>query len=308
MGMGTFNRRPRYQQQNSMGNAGAMLGLLKEQGAQLQNVAGAVDQYGQSRKRNEISELMGTEEYKNADPATAQAMISALSGGRDLGENFAKTLKMSDDNKGDIQGNEWKENAATTLFGRQNSQIAQRHSNAVSRQIQGHKNSLTLQKLRGGSGSGGVPTAGGNRNEKLKQIGLNVQQLQKAWNNAEPGPARDSIELEMKNQRLDAETLVSKKNTFSTPAGGAIVNSYFDTPLGGKTGKPAKVTNASIPSDLKIGLNSAGTDGLQRGINSGQLVVQQYETKPNSEGKTFRRYRVTDSMGNQVSKNQYSRF
>ena len=38
------------------------------------------------------------------NPAEAQALIASRTGGRDLGENFMKTLKMSDDNKGDIQG------------------------------------------------------------------------------------------------------------------------------------------------------------------------------------------------------------
>ncbi len=302
MGMGSYQRRPRYQQENAMGNANVLAQLLQQKGTALDEVTGAVDEYGQSRVRNDVSELMGTDAFMKMNPAEGQAAIAAKTGGRDLGENFAKTLLMSDRNKGDVQGNTWKEDAATKLFGRQNAQIDKRHANATA--LSG-MNNKARQKLYGNTVAG----ASGSNTDQLKQIGINVSHLEKAYANADSPQAKEAIKLEMKNQRIDAENLVKPARGYSAGAQSGIVGSLFDGgQLGQSTGKPAKVTNATVPKDLKIGLNSGQTDGLQRGINSGQLVVLPYESKPDTNGKTYRRYKVTDSMGNPVSKNQYSRF
>ena len=69
MGMGSFNRRRQYKQENAMGNAGALLGLLEAKAKQYDNVGNTVDEYGKSRVRGDVSQLMSTEEFQGNEPS-----------------------------------------------------------------------------------------------------------------------------------------------------------------------------------------------------------------------------------------------
>lgn len=115
MAMGSFNRKRQYKQQNPMANAAAMLGLLKQQNDSLGQVGDAVELQGQNMGRQKVAELMGTDEYQNATPEQAQALMQAKTGGRRLGESGDKTLKSSYDTKQKVLDNENKVTAAELL-------------------------------------------------------------------------------------------------------------------------------------------------------------------------------------------------
>ena len=235
MQMGAFRKRTGYQQENAMDNANVLMGLQKMMGENIDSMTNQVDEYGKSRVRNSVSELMGTDEFKNADPATAQAMIAGMSGGRDLGENFMKTLKMSDDNKGDIQGQAWDESDATKLFDRSMAKQAQGHANSIS--LAGINNKAR-QKLYGDTGGTSLTSTSGGSQPlstqmvKMKKDNLIMENLLKT----EKDPKiRAEIQARLYETRLQAEVLMSKTKI---PAGGKgkAVNGLFGTSMGGSGG------------------------------------------------------------------------
>ena len=152
MGMGRFNANKQYNQQNPMGNAGALMGLLRDQGKAFQGVSTAMDNYGQSRARGALAELMGSGQLDGKTPQEQQALAQGATGGRTLGKEGQKTLADMLGLAEATQKINAKEDAATTLFGRQNSQIAQRFNNAktlkqVSKDAETTKESGFLDKL-----------------------------------------------------------------------------------------------------------------------------------------------------------------
>jgi len=272
MAMGAFNPHNMYRQENAMGNASAILGLLKAKSEEYNKIGTAVDEYGQSRVRGKVSELMGTKEFKDMDPAEAQAAVALLSGGRDLGDNFAKTLKMSDDNKGEIQGNKWDEDKATTLFGRQNSQIAQKHGNAVSLMNARHKNSVSLagmnnkarQKLygdttvTGSKGSGTTSPGVAAKLAKMKNDNITMENLLKT----ETDPKiRQELETRLYETRIQAEQLLSGTKM---PAGGkgAAVNGLFGGAIPG--GKASTKPITGLGKKGSVGLNKTDLINLNK--------------------------------------------
>ena len=132
MGLFSVQRRPRYRQENAMGNANALTALLGMKAEQMNGISEAVDNYGQSQTRGELAELFKDEAYMKANPEQAMAQMFGITGGRNLGDSGKFMMDSSLDNKGDLQENQMKQDAASLLFSRQNSQIAQRHANALS--------------------------------------------------------------------------------------------------------------------------------------------------------------------------------
>ena len=228
MAMGRFTRRPQYQQQNAMGNAGALLGLLKEQSNQIEKIGGAVDEYGQSRVRGKVSDLMGTEEFQGMNPEQAQAAIAALTGGRDLGKNFMQTLGMSDDNKSNVQKNNWNEEAATLSHGR-----------AMSKQAQGHANSVSLSKMNNSARQKlyGTKTAGstsGASNELL-DLQHDVVLLQEEMNDDFTTPERKKeLQNQINRKKIRTEQAI-KKGGHNAGAGLSLMNSVFGQGGGGSS-------------------------------------------------------------------------
>ncbi len=115
-----------------MANAGALLGLLKNQGNELSKVAGAVDNYGKGRASSKVAELMASGDLEGLTPEQMQSKAMGVTNGRDMTKQGHLNLAELFETKQKNVDNTNKENAATTLFGRQNSQIAQRHGNAKS--------------------------------------------------------------------------------------------------------------------------------------------------------------------------------
>ncbi len=265
MGMGSYQRRPRYQQENAMDNANVLTQLLQQKGKALDGVTNAVDQYGQSRVRNDVSELMGTEAFMNMNPAEAQAAIAGQTGGRDLGENFMKTLLMSNKNKGDVQGNTWDENAATTLFGRQMSKQAQGHANSVALSSMNNKARQKLYGTKAGDISG--TNSAENRRIYLEEIAkTNDPKLKNKL--AQEGFLND---LFSKDDRIALEKLGivnlaspstsggKKKGGFYVRGGGSDMNSYGSSNTAQQRGwteqkdKDGKTIRVDIPSGMVIG-------------------------------------------------------
>ena len=148
MGMGSFKQKV-YKSFGSPGDyTSSMVQLLKNQGEGFDKIVNAVDDYGEGRARGKVSDLMGSGHLQGKTPEEVQAMIQQVTGGRDVGEAGRKTIDNYLSSARDTQGNEWKENAATTLFGRQNTQIAQRFANSQSLQGSALANSRALAEYK----------------------------------------------------------------------------------------------------------------------------------------------------------------
>ncbi len=152
-GFGRFTRKNSYRQENAMGNAGALTQLLGMRANELNNIGNIVDQQGQNMARQKLAALMGSDEYQKMNPEQAQAAALMATNGRTLGKRGEAMLKQSYNDKGDIQSNNWKEDAATTLFGRQNALVDKRFANSQALESMRNKNRLStgsaLAKLRG---------------------------------------------------------------------------------------------------------------------------------------------------------------
>jgi hypothetical protein len=277
MAMGSYNPHNMYRAQNPMGNANALLGLLKAKSDEYGKITQAVDDYGQSRVRGKASELMATKDFQNKDRAGQQAALALATGGRDLGDNFMKTIKMSDDNAADNQSNTWKENAATKLFGRQNSQMGQRHANSVSMENMRQKNKQAL-------GIDGMPI-----NTKAKNAYMELM-----------AKTTDPVERKKIAQEAFLNGNLNKNDRIGMEKLGLLD--------GITKGETKQLKDAIIPKEVKIGVGSAGLAGLQKGVNSGQLVVLPYTVTNKKTGREYTKYKVLDSMGNKVSTKEYSRF
>lgn len=107
MGMAGFRRDRGYKQQNPIQGLSALTKLLGMQGDAIQQVGTSVENQGQASARGDVSELMGTDDYKNATPEQAQALVQAGTGGRRLGKEGEATLSNSYGMKGDAQKNDW---------------------------------------------------------------------------------------------------------------------------------------------------------------------------------------------------------
>ena len=144
MSMGSFNPHRMYKQEDAMANAEAMTMLQKLRGESFDKVTNSVDEYGQSRQRGKVAELLGTDAYKSANPEDAMALVMQKTGGRDLGENHRKNMDVSYTGKGDVRKNTWDEEAATLSNSRANARQAQGNSNAIALEGLRQKNKIAL--------------------------------------------------------------------------------------------------------------------------------------------------------------------
>lgn len=117
--MGSFQRDRQYKQQNPMGGAGALLGMLKEQNSQYKSIGDIVENQGQATARGKVAELMADNKFKGANPEQAQALVQELTGGRQLGDRGTQMLEQAYGDKQRALDNTNKMNAAMLLNQRQ---------------------------------------------------------------------------------------------------------------------------------------------------------------------------------------------
>ncbi len=119
--MGRYQRPDgvKYKQESPAAYMGIIANLLGQQGKAQDKIVGAVDQYGESRARGRVAELMGTDEFKAASPLDAQAMVQSRTNGRSTGDDGREMVKNMLGMKTDVLNNENKVTAAETLFGNQ---------------------------------------------------------------------------------------------------------------------------------------------------------------------------------------------
>jgi len=209
MGLFSVQRRPRYRQENAMGNANALTALLGMKAEQMNGISTAVDNYGQSRTRGELATLMGQEEYAGLTPEQAQAKIFGLTQGRDLGKSGEFMMTSSLDNKGDLQANQMKQDAATLLFDRKNSQIAQKHANALSQD-------KSNAKLLGLDGNGQT------NSRKVAESNEEIRQIDEALGSKSVSDATKS-ELRMRKDMLFGDVLKMTTKKASSAQIGALL-------------------------------------------------------------------------------------
>ena len=242
MGLFSVQRRPRYRQENAMGNANAMASLLGMKAEQMNGISEAVDNYGQSRTRGELATLMGQEEYAGLTPEQAQAKIFGLTQGRDLGKSGEFMMTSSLGNKEDIQANKMKQDAASLLFSRQNSQIAQRHANALS---QDKSNAQLL----------GLSTDGETSNtRKVAENNEEIRQIEEALGNDTVSDSTKS-ELRMKRDELFGEVLKMTTKKASSAQIGALIGVDKD---GNKTYRTGNKTQ----NNVQVKRNAQGIPGF----------------------------------------------
>ena len=303
MSMGSFNPNYRYHQEDSGAQMGALVKLLQMKNEGMGKVGEAFNEFGRGQARNRASVLMGTDEYKDADRATAQAMLAKETGGRDLGENFLKTIAMSDDNKGDVQGENWKREDATTAYGRSNAQIDKRHANSVSLKNLGFRNSKELAGInnrasikaanaRAGNGNGSTTTLMGAK--ELATTKAKILGLENAIQNNDLDPAAENeAKKRLTELKVNYTRGASKKpsavqngwamgidktgtmNDGSTPTGvkALIPGSKTDKFTKGQRSKLGKNTNLLLNNPKFNKLVNIGKDGIPR-IN-GKVLTEQ---------------------------------
>ena len=275
MGLFSVQRRPRYRQENAMGNANAMASLLGMKAEQMNGISTAVDNYGQSRTRGELATLMGQEEYAGLTPEQAQAKIFGLTKGRDLGKSGEFMMTSSLGNKEDIQANQMKQDAASLLFNRQNSQIAQRHSNALS---------------RAKSGESGVAGLTGNNASKAKEA-----YMQMMSQTTDPKERLKIAQEAFFNGVLNKNDRIGMEKLGLIPA---------------TTSTSSKPDMTGIPSAMKTILSKNQLAGLARGKASGQVkLVDVNKGKKTNNGNQMKpRFEMRSISGHPINPSDLIKF
>jgi len=234
MGMGRFNANKQYRQQNPMGNASAIVQLLNSRSRELGNIPKSLNEFGQTQTRQGLADLIGSGSLNNKTPLEQQSLIQSLTGGRTLGEQGNATISDLLKASSSEQNNEWKEDAATTLFGRQNSQIAQRQANALARD---------------------------RAKDSYSPLGTNENKAKSAY-----------FELMSKTKDPVERSRIAQEAFFNGVLSRKDIMNMDDLGLSqGLSGGQSKLRSEGIPSALKTMLSASELNGLKRGKNSGQI-------------------------------------
>jgi len=252
-----------------------MASLLGMKAEQMNGISTAVDNYGQSRTRGELATLMGQEEYAGLTPEQAQAKIFGLTKGRDLGKSGEFMMTSSLGNKEDIQANQMKQDAASLLFNRQNSQIAQRHSNALS---------------RAKSGESGVAGLTGNNASKAKEA-----YMQMMSQTTDPKERLKIAQEAFFNGVLNKNDRIGMEKLGLIPA---------------TTSTSSKPDMTGIPSAMKTILSKNQLAGLARGKASGQVkLVDVNKGKKTNNGNQMKpRFEMRSISGHPINPSDLIKF
>ena len=261
--MGSYNPHTSYKQENAMANAEAMAMLQKMRGEAFGGISDAVENYGQSRARGTIADLMGSGKMDGMTPEQKQAEIQMATGGRRVGEEGTKTIQELLDSTRKTQKNEWDVKADTVQYGRDVSKIGLSHANAMARQAQGNKNALNLAGINNKArqalyGDTKNPVAG--QGMSLLDLQHDVKLLNDEFNDDMTTPERKKeIKNELAIKSIRTEQAI-KKGGYNQGAGLSMKTSVMGNnngtkvkpaiERGGKTDKFTKSQRSGWGSDI----------------------------------------------------------
>ena len=253
-----FKDNSKYRQQNPMGNANALVALMKARGNEFGKIGESMDALGQSQARGKIAELMGNPNTAELNPTQLNSEILSVTGGRDMGDygndmvnQLMGTRQKYQDNLDDIT-------AADTLFGRKQLLNNQSDANAMSR---------VMARNNGNRDSTYSPANDLFNDIESSQIYSDIAHQEDMLRNGDL--SQGAINEVNRNIYDMKKTLTGRVN------GGRKMTSQQRADLA-KTYKPNKqsASNAKIPKNimkLSVGSGKAGRDAVIESWNSGLL-------------------------------------
>lgn len=259
MAMGSFNRKRQYKQENPMANAGVLARLLGQQSQNIDGVSDAIHAQSQNVGRQQVAELMDTDEFNAATPLEKQAMVNAKTGGRNLGDEGRKSLDNTFKMAGDVQSNTWKQDAAelanqnkitaaSLLNTRQNARSNKNNVAAMNR--------VTAKNDGGATGILLSPAAIAEKKEQIKQYDEAMLHPDVKTN-----PALAS-NMRRERDTLAGEMIYGAKKNPSAAAVGAVTG----VDKNGKMGTSSTGTTETLNPKAKLGkAGSRAITGMKAG-------------------------------------------